>query len=151
VTIAQTRHFWAAPFEIGDEFGGLGYPSPMPEDAKTILLKFRDKHIGKRAKVGGNTTIAIIATDAVLTKAAAKRLAISAHDGFVRAIWPTHTPADGDLVFALATGKSGIELAPNDAIDLYAAAGATMARAISRGVFAATPADGDLFPVWSSR
>ncbi|TIY02438.1 MAG: peptidase T4, partial [Mesorhizobium sp.] len=87
----------------------------------------------------------------VLTKAAAKRLAISAHDGFVRAIWPTHTPADGDLVFALATGKSGIELAPNDAIELYAAAGATMARAISRGVFAATPADGDLFPVWSSR
>ncbi|RWH76598.1 MAG: S58 family peptidase [Mesorhizobium sp.] len=151
VTIAQTRHFWAAPFEIGDEFGGLGYPSPMPEDAKTILLKFRDKHIGKRAKVGGNTTIAIIATDAVLTKAAAKRLAISAHDGFVRAIWPTHTPADGDLVFALATGMSGIELAPNDAIDLYAAAGATMSRAISRGVFAATPAEGDLFPVWSSR
>ncbi|RWC20595.1 MAG: peptidase T4, partial [Mesorhizobium sp.] len=50
-----------------------------------------------------------------------------------------------------ATGKSGIELAPNDAIELYAAAGATMARAISRGVFAATPADGDLFPVWSSR
>ncbi|TIX03344.1 MAG: peptidase T4, partial [Mesorhizobium sp.] len=75
----------------------------------------------------------------------------SAHDGFVRAIWPTHTPADGDLVFALATGKSGIEVAPNDAIELYAAAGATMARAISRGVFAATPADGDLFPVWSSR
>ncbi|MGX9572721.1 P1 family peptidase [Mesorhizobium sp. f-mel] len=151
VTIAQTRHFWAAPFEIGGEFGGLGYPSPMPEDAKTILLKFRDKHIGKRTEVGGNTTIAVIATDAVLTKAAAKRLAISAHDGFVRAIWPTHTPADGDLVFALATGKSGIELAPNDAIELYAAAGATMARAISRGVFAATPADGDLFPVWSSR
>lgn len=147
VTIARSRYFWAAPFEIGDEFGGLGYPSPMPADAKRILLKFRDKTI----EPGGNTTIAVIATDAVLTKAAAKRLAISAHDGFVRAIWPTHTPADGDLVFALATGKSGIELAPNDAIDLYAAAGATMARAISRGVFAATPAEGDLFPVWSSR
>lgn len=151
VTVARGRHFWAAPFEIGDEFGGLGYPSPMPEDAKRILLKFRDKHVGTRTAVGGNTTIAVIATDAVLTKAAAKRLAISAHDGFVHAIWPTHTPADGDLVFALATGKSGIELAPNDAIDLYAAAGATMARAISRGVFAATPAKGDLFPVWSSR
>ncbi|MER8829282.1 P1 family peptidase [Mesorhizobium sp. M0938] len=151
VTIARSRHFWAAPFEIGDEFGGLGYPSPMPEDAKRILLKFRDRQVGSRTEVSGNTTIAVIATDAVLTNAAAKRLAISAHDGFVRAIWPTHTPADGDLVFALATGKSGIELAPNDAIDLYAAAGATMARAISRGVFAATPADGDPFPVWSSR
>ncbi|TIV13420.1 MAG: peptidase T4, partial [Mesorhizobium sp.] len=62
-----------------------------------------------------------------------------------------HTPADGDLVFALATGRSGIELGADAAIDLFAAAGATMARAISRGVHAATPADGDLFPVWASR
>jgi L-aminopeptidase/D-esterase-like protein len=93
----------------------------------------------------------VIATDAVLTKAAAKRLAIAAHDGFARAIWPSHTPFDGDLVFALATGKSGITPDPAAAIELYAAAGATMARAIARGVFAATPADGDLFPVWSSR
>ncbi|TPJ10875.1 P1 family peptidase [Mesorhizobium sp. B2-7-3] len=151
VTVGRTRHFWAAPFEIGDEFGGLGYPSPMPEDAKRILLKYRDKDHERQMDSGGNTTIAAIATDAVLTKAAAKRLAISAHDGFVRAIWPTHTPADGDLVFALATGKSGVELTADAAIDLYAAAGATMARAISRGVFAATPADNDLFPVWSSR
>jgi len=147
VTVGRSRHFWAAPFEIGNEFGGLGYPDPMPQDARKILLKYRDKHIGE----GGSTTIAVIATDAVLTKAAAKRLAISAHDGFVRAIWPTHTPADGDLVFALATGRSGIELTADVAIDLYAAAGATMARAISRGVHAATPAAGDLFPVWSSR
>jgi L-aminopeptidase/D-esterase-like protein len=156
VTVGRTRYFWAAPFEIGNEFGGLGYPSPMPDDARQILLKYRDKRVGgtavnSRDQTGGNTTIAVIATDAVLTKAAAKRLAISAHDGFVRAIWPTHTPADGDLVFALATGKSGIVLSADDAIDLYAAAGATMARAISRGVHAATPADGDLFPVWSSR
>ncbi|MER8809028.1 P1 family peptidase [Mesorhizobium australicum] len=151
VTVGRTRHFWAAPFEIGDELGGLGYPLPMPEDVKRILLKYRDKDQGQQMDSGGNTTIAVIATDAVLTKAAAKRLAISAHDGFVRAIWPTHTPADGDLVFALATGKSGVELTADAAIDLYAAAGATMARAISRGVFAATPADNDLFPVWSSR
>ncbi|MEI9425217.1 P1 family peptidase [Mesorhizobium sp. Cs1299R1N1] len=151
VTVGRTRHFWAAPFEIGDEFGGLGYPSPMPDDAKRILLKYRDKDHGRQMESGGNTTIAIIATDAVLTKAAAKRLAISAHDGFVRAIWPTHTPADGDLVFALATGRSGVELTADAAVDLYAAAGATMARAISRGVFAATPAGNDLFPVWSSR
>ncbi|UCI05449.1 P1 family peptidase [Mesorhizobium sp. B1-1-8] len=150
VTVGRSRHFWAAPFEIGDEFGGLGYPDRMPEDARKIELKFRGTPIGTRAE-GGGTTIAVIATDAMLTKAAAKRLAIAAHDGFVRAIWPTHTPADGDLVFALATGKSGIELSFEAAIDLYAAAGATMARAISRGVHAATPADGDLFPVWSSR
>lgn len=145
VTVGRSRHFWAAPFEIGDEFGGLGYPSPMPAEAKRILLKYRDKAMRE------NTTIAVVATDAVLTKAEAKRLAIAAHDGFSRAIWPTHTPADGDLVFAVATGRNGRTLSPDEAIDLYAAAGATMARAIARGVFAATPADGDLFPVWSSR
>jgi L-aminopeptidase/D-esterase-like protein len=150
VTVGRSRHFWAAPFEIGDEFGGLAYPNPLPEDAREILLKYRDKRVGGQSE-GGSTTIAVIATDAVLTKAAAKRLAISAHDGFARAIWPTHTPADGDLVFALATGKSGIELSADAAIDLFAAAGATMARAISRGVYAATPNEGDLFPVWSSR
>ena len=150
VTVGRGRHFWAAPFEIGGEFGGLGYPDQMPEDARKILLKYRDRRVGGHEEAG-STTIAIIATDAVLTKAAAKRLAISAHDGFARAIWPTHTPADGDLVFALATGRSGIELTADAAIDLFAAAGATMARAISRGVHAATPADGDLFPVWSSR
>jgi L-aminopeptidase/D-esterase-like protein len=145
VTVGRGRHFWAAPFEIGDEFGGLGYPSPLPSNASDIQLKFRDRAF--RA----NTTIAVIATDAVLTKAEAKRLAIAAHDGFVRAIWPTHTPADGDLVFSLATGRSGFAPAGDSAIDLYAAAGATMARAIARAVFAATPAEDDLFPVWSSR
>lgn len=149
VTVGRSRHFWAAPFEVGDEFGGLGYPNPLPDDARKIALKYRDRRVG--GQEDGNTTIAVIATDAVLTKAAAKRLAISAHDGFARAIWPTHTPADGDLVFALATGKSGIELHADAAIDLFATAGATMARAISRGVHAATPAEGDLFPVWSSR
>lgn len=145
VTVGRTPHFWSAPFEIGKEFGELGYPSPMPADARKILLKFRDK------AASANTTIAVIATDAILTKAAAKRLAISAHDGFARAIWPTHTPADGDIVFSLATGRSGSAMSGDDAIDMYAAAGATMARAIARAVFAATPADGDLFPVWASR
>jgi L-aminopeptidase/D-esterase-like protein len=144
VTVGRSRHFWAAPFEIGDEFGGLGIPSPMPEDAREIRLKFSEK------PQGAATTIAIIATDAVLTKAAAKRLAIAAHDGFTRAIWPSHTPFDGDLVFALATGRSGSAVSPEQAIELGAVAGATMARAIARGVHAATAAEGDPFPVWSA-
>lgn len=145
VTIGTTRHFWAAPFEIGDEFGGLGLPSPWPADAQNLSIKFR-----KAARAGANTTIAVIATDAVLTKPEAKRLAIAAHDGFTRAIWPAHTPVDGDLVFGLATGRSGIAPSPDAAIDLYAAAGATMARAIARAIHAATPAEGDLMPVWSA-
>ncbi|MGB3390550.1 MAG: P1 family peptidase [Pseudaminobacter sp.] len=146
VTIGGSRHFWAAPFEIGTEFGGLGLPSPMPSEACDISLKFR-----QAPKAGMNTTIAVIATDAMLTKAAAKRLAIAAHDGFARAIWPTHTPFDGDLVFSLATGESKIAFDPDQATDLYAAAGATMARAIARAIHAATPAAGDVMPVWSSR
>lgn len=144
-TIGTSRHFWAAPFEIGDEFGGLGLPPAMPSDATQIAMKFRD------APAGANTTIAVIATDAVLGKAAAKRLAIAAHDGFARAIWPAHTPADGDIVFALATGGGGAIPSPDLLIDMCAAAGATMARAIARAVHAAVPAPGDLFPVWSSR
>src|SRR5690606_6050986 len=145
VTVADTPHFWAAPFEIGGEFGALGYPAPMPRDAGEIRLKLRS------GLPQGNTTIAIIATDAVLSPAAAKRLAIAAHDGFARAIWPTHTPADGDLVFSLATARSGMVPAAESAIYLHAAASATMARAIARAVFAATWEAGDLLPVWSSR
>lgn len=146
VTVGRSRHFWAAPFELADEFGGLGTPSPMPDDASRVAKKFEDID-----NAAANTTIAIIATDAVMTKAAAKRLAISAHDGFTRAIWPVHTPFDGDLVFALATGTSGIELDPGALIDFYAAAASTMARAIARGIHAARAEPGDLMPAWSSR
>lgn len=145
VTVGRSRHFWAAPFEIGDEFGGLGYPHPLPEDAGEVRMKFREPVAGE------NTTIAVIATDAALSKAAAKRLAIAAHDGFARAIWPAHTPVDGDLVFGLATARRAEPLDEQEAIDLYAVAGSTMSRAIARAVFQATPAPNDLFPVWSSR
>lgn len=144
-TIGRSRHFWAAPFEIGSEFGGLGFPSPLPADAQDVALKFRGLDHGV------STTIGVIATDAVLTKAGAKRLAIAAHDGFARAIWPVHTPGDGDLVFGLATGRSGLAPAGDAIINLCAASAAVMTRAIARGVHAATAEPGDLFPVWSSR
>jgi len=128
---------FAGFLELGNEFDTVAQLELPPLEDNTILLR--------------NTTIAVIATDAVMTKAAAKRLAISAHDGFARAIWPAHTPVDGDLVFALATGRSGRSLMLDDAIDLYAAAAATMSRAIARAVYAATPASNDLFPVCSAR
>ena len=145
-TIGQGRHFWAAPFEEGDEFGGLGLPVPFPPDARIPRTKMSRRPAGIE-----NTTIAVIATDAMLTKAEAKRLAIAAHDGFARALWPAHTPLDGDLVFALSTGRSGRAPAPEDFIDLCAAAASTMARAIARGVFDATALAGDLLPTWSTR
>lgn len=56
---------------------------------------------------GTNTTIGVIATDAILTKAQAHRLAVVAHDGLARSINPVHTMSDGDTLFALGTGKSG--------------------------------------------
>jgi len=146
VTIGKSRHFWAAPFEVENEFGGLGFPERLPDDATDLLIKYREMR-GALA----NTTIGIVATDAKLTKAQAKRLAVAAHDGFAHAIWPTHTPVDGDLVFGVATGRSSAAIDPDTALDLYAAAGAAMARAIARAVFLATPAPGDLMPCWSER
>lgn len=143
-TISGTRHFWAAPFELGDEFGGLGMPSPLPDDASHLRIKYRDD-------ARTNTTIAVIATDAKLNKAECKRLASAAHDGFARAIWPSHTPMDGDLIFAVSMGKKSLDREKGAMIDLCAAAASTMARAIARGVFAATPRDGDIFPCWSER
>ncbi|MBW3098847.1 P1 family peptidase [Pseudohoeflea coraliihabitans] len=143
VTIGTTRHFWAAPFEIAGEYGGLGLPNPYPNDASDLRLKFRDM-----LREGGHTTIGVIATDARLDKAGAKRLAISAHAGYARAIWPSHTPLDGDLVFGLATGGSGIVPEGDVMIDLMALAAATMSRAIARAIYEATAAPGDLLPAW---
>jgi L-aminopeptidase/D-esterase-like protein len=142
-TVGDSRHFWAAPFEEDGEFGGLGMPVPLPPQARLPRTKMSRRLTGTE-----NTTIAVIATDAVLNKAEAKRLAIAAHDGFARALWPAHTPYDGDLVFALATGRSGRVPAPEDFIALGAAAASTMARAIARGVHDATPMAGDIMPSW---
>lgn len=145
VNVGQTQHFWAAPFELEGEFGGLGYPHPMPDDATNLQIKFRDMQRG-----GANTTIAVIATDAELTKAEAKRLAISAHDGFARAIWPCHTSYDGDLVFALSTCSFGKRPSADEFIDLCAAASSTMTRAIARGIYCAKSQDGDILPAWNA-
>jgi D-aminopeptidase len=74
----------------------------------------------------------------MLTKAQAKRLALAAHDGLARALRPAHAPLDGDIVFAAATGHSG---APSDAFamtELCATAADVLARAVARGVHAAT-------------
>ncbi len=139
-TVGDTAHFWASPFEREGEFGGLGPPPAWPAEATALSTK------GQRELA--STTIAVVATDARLTKAEAKRLAVMAHDGFARALWPSHTPMDGDIVFALATGRSE---AAADMIAIGAAGAACMARAIARGVYAATPAPGDLVPTWREK
>jgi L-aminopeptidase/D-esterase-like protein len=141
--IGKTGHFWAAPFEKNSEFGGLGLPSTLHENPDALNIKFREG-----LTPGTNTTIAIIACDADLSKAETKRLAIAAHDGFARALWPAHTPLDGDLIFSLATGAKGKLENLNDWIGLCAIASATMSRAIARAIFSARTETGDLFPAW---
>lgn len=79
-----------------------------------------------------NTTLAVVATNARLTKVQANRLATVCHDGFARAIWPVHTRGDGDAVFTLATGERAIE--PPAHLALEALATRAVERAIVRGV-----------------
>jgi L-aminopeptidase/D-esterase-like protein len=69
-------------------------------DARTLVRAGRSPGAG----TGENTTIGVIATNARLTKAQAKKVAQMAHDGYARAIYPIHTLADGDTIFSLATG-----------------------------------------------
>ena len=119
-TIGDGPHFWAAPYEMEAEFGGLGLPVPWPADALALRTK------GVRPE---NTTIALVATDARLTKAQARHFAVMAQDGLARAIHPVHTPLDGDTVFAAATGKVAIADPVTDLIALGTAAAHTLARA----------------------
>ncbi|MFV0492070.1 MAG: P1 family peptidase [Pseudorhodobacter sp.] len=138
VTVGAGRHFWAAPWEIGAEFGAMGLPDEFPATATP--------QPGKR--LGEATTIAIVATDAVLTQAQAQRLATAAQDGMARAIVPSHSPFDGDLVFAAATGTQPLDDPVIDGFALGHAAACCLARAIARAIFHARPAPGDLQPVW---
>jgi len=89
----------------------------------------------QRAQAGMATTIGIIATDAVLTKTQANKLATMAHDGLARAIHPVHTMADGDTLFALATGASG---RPGEMTVLGVLAAEVTARAVLNAVRAAS-------------
>jgi D-aminopeptidase len=135
VTAGEGPQFWAAPWEIGAEFGGLG-PGPGAGGSEPMARK----------RLGEATTIAIVATDARLTKAGAKAMAVAAQDGIGRAIVPAHTPFDGDLVFAVSHGDR-----EGDAFLLGHAAACVLARAIARAVFHARPMPGDLQPCWISR
>ena len=127
--IGDGPHFWAAAFEQKGEFGGRGAPA-----------KFTPADLEIRAKGGPqeNTTIAVIATDAKLTKAQCNRLAVMAQDGFARAIYPVHTPLDGDVVFSAAIGDKPLADPFYGLAELGMVAANVMARAIARGVYEAT-------------
>ena len=148
VTTPGERHFWAAPFEIDGEFGGLG---PDPASGLGRALESRKmRAMQARTPERANTTIAIVATDAALGKAQCQRLATAAHDGIGRATVPAHAPGDGDLVFALATDAKSLAEPERDLALICHAAALCLSRAIARAVYLARPAPGDLLPCWSA-
>lgn len=136
--VGSGPHFWAAPFEIDAEFGGRGVAPAYPE------VQIPATKLASHA----NTTIGIIATDAQLSQAQCTRLATAAHDGFARALLPAHTPLDGDLIFAAATGQVPLQDPLADTLYLGHAAASCMARAIARALYHARPTPGDLQPCW---
>ena len=122
----------------------------MPASFTPDMLKMRLKG-GAAANASENTTLAVVVTDAALTRPQAQRLAMIAQTGFARAIYPVHAPLDGDVVFAAATGERPID--PLIGVtELGMVAANVVARAIARGVFAATalPFPGAL-PAWTDR
>jgi len=146
VNVGDGPWFWAAPFEQNNEFGGRGLPPSFTPDMLAMRLKG-----GAAATSIENTTLALVVTDAILTKPQVNRLAMIAQTGFARAIYPVHAPLDGDIVFAAATGERAID--PLYGLtELGAVAANVIARAIARGVYEAKalPFAGAL-PSWKER
>jgi D-aminopeptidase len=141
--IGRGPHFWAAPYERDAEFGGRGQPASVPQGALTFRAK---------GQAGENTTLVVVATDAALTKAQTRRLAMMAQDGMARALRPVHTPLDGDLVFAAATGARPLADPVIALAELGSLAADVVARAIARGVYEARalPFPGAL-PSWRDK
>jgi len=146
VTVGDGPWFWAAPFEIDGEYGGRGLPPAFTPEMLAMRLKG-----ATNATQVENTTLAVVVTDAILTKSQARKLAMIAQTGFARAIYPVHAPLDGDVVFAAATGEKPVDPLVG-LTELGMVAANVTARAIARGVHAATalPFAGAL-PAWRDR
>lgn len=142
--VGEGPHFWAAPWEVADEFGGLGLPADVAA---------RGRRLAWKGRLQPATTIALVATDAVLTKAQARRVAIQANDGLARGLRVTHAPMDGDTVFCAATGRAPLGPEPVSTLtEIGAVAADVLARAVARGVYEATalPFPGAK-PAWRDR
>lgn len=132
--IPGTDVFWAFALEQGDEFGGRRLRNSLPQ----VSLDLPADGKSSPTAPGTNTTLAIVATDAAMTAAELKRVAIMATDGFARALRPVHTLFDGDLLFALST--ESIQLTGDRRFELTrvgSIAADCVARAIARAVYAA--------------
>jgi len=142
VVIGGGPWFWAAPFEVDGEFGGCGLPDRFTPQMLEPVIK---------GVPGANTTLVLVATDAILTKAQANRLAVMAQSGLSRAIYPVHSPLDGDTVFVAASGQRPLADPVFGLAQLGTLAANVVARAIARGVFAARALPGDLLPSWNDK
>lgn len=136
-TIPGSDAFWAWPFERNAEFGGIAPPGAPLADLALSLPK---------AEPGENTTLAVIATDASLTRAEAARIALMAQDGLARAIRPAHGPLDGDTVFVLSTGRRPLSDPIGGLVEIGQMAADCLSRAIARGVYEARSLAGQ--PCW---
>jgi D-aminopeptidase len=129
VTVGDGPHFWAAPYEVGTEFGGRGLPSPLPSSALVPHMK---------GQIIASTTLCVVATDASLTQPQALRLAAMASAGLARAIDPIYSALDGDIVFAASTGGKPLADSVHGLSALGAVAAYVLARAVARGAYEAT-------------
>lgn len=128
VTMPGSPVMWAAPYERENELGG----QPSWDQKREMELEFAFE-----LPTGTNTTIVTVATDAILTKPQARRVAMMAHDGMARAVRPIHSPFDGDSIFVLSTGKRKLSDPATGLAKLGMLAADCVARAIARGVFEA--------------
>jgi len=135
----ETYYGWS--FELDGEFGGKAPPPAF--EISDPLPEFGRLSTDGRLKAGSNTTLAIVATSVALEVTELKRVAMMAHDGMARAIRPSHTPFDGDTVFAISS--AAVEIAAHGGnierammvSRVGSAAADCLARAIARGVFEA--------------
>lgn len=125
-------HFWAAPWERGAEFGGLGSKPVLDPD---------DLRLAWKGGPAPGTTLAVVATDARLTKAEAKRIATMAQAGLARALRLCFAPLDGDTIFAVSTGRAGPAHGPSALTGIGAAAADCLSRAVARGIYEARSLD----------
>ena len=137
-TMGDMPQFWAWALEQDGEFGGLPPPRARPVAGGVAHDRAdlsHDPADAARSDPRANTTIAVVATNARLDKASAKRLAVMAQDGLARSIRPVHTPQDGDTVFAIATGKHDLLAITLALAELGTLAADCLARAVARGVY----------------
>ena len=139
-TRGESLHFWAAPYERGAEFGGLGFGPKEIDDQLTLRLK---------SDTPSSTDLAVVVTDAALTTTQVKRVAIMAQDGYALALRPAHAPMDNDVVFAAATARASVPADLRDLTEIGMLAAECVARAVARGVYEASPlALPDGKPTW---